>query len=212
MPIILIRHGEAVSNVDPEVASWHDPPLTENGRQQVQALAERLKESLGSECKLYASHRKRATETAGIIAEHINIEPIIETELDEYRHGLDQETTAAEAKTYWTEKCEPLKDWRPYSCGESVEEIFTRAGEVIEKIDAECDGWSLVVSHSWLIDKIISHWIGVRIDTLQPFVFSTINASITLLDYRLGDRIVRRMNDTMHLGEYLKSDVEPPST
>jgi len=201
MPILLIRHGEAVSNIDPEVGSWHDPPLTPKGRQQATALAKRFQKSIGSDCKLYTSHRKRARETAGIIAQHINVEPIIETELDEYRHGLEPTTTAAEAKTYWTEKCEPIRDWRPYRSGESVEEIFKRAGEVISKIDHECDGWSLVVSHSWLIDKIISYWIGVRIDTLQPFVFSTTNTGVTVLTYRQGDRIVKHMNDTLHLGE-----------
>lgn len=201
MPILLIRHGEAVSNVAPEVGSWHDPPLTQNGRQQATALAQRLQKTIGSNCKLYTSHRKRAQETAGIIAQHINVEPIIETELDEYRHGLEPTTTMEESKTYWTDKCNPIRGWRPYSCGESVEEIFKRAGEVIEKIDAECDGWSLVVSHSWLIDKIISYWTGVRIDTLQPFVFSTTNTGATVLTYRHGDRIIKHMNDTLHLGE-----------
>ncbi|MCW4012480.1 MAG: histidine phosphatase family protein [Candidatus Bathyarchaeota archaeon] len=201
MPILLIRHGEAVSNVDPEVGSWHDPPLTPKGRQQATALAQRLQKSIGSDCKLYTSHRKRALETAEIIAQHINVEPIIEPELDEYRHGLSPTTTMEESKTYWTEKCDPIRDWRPYSCGESVEEIFKRAGEVIEKIDPECDNWSLVVSHSYLIDKIISYWIGIPIDTLQHFVFSTTNTGATLLTYRQGDRIIKHMNDTLHLGE-----------
>jgi len=38
MPIMLIRHGEAESYVDPEIGSWHDPRLAEKGREQVAAL------------------------------------------------------------------------------------------------------------------------------------------------------------------------------
>jgi len=208
MPILLIRHGEAVSNVDPEVGSWHDPPLTLKGRQQATALAQRLQKTIGSKCKLYTSHRKRARETAGIISQHINVEPIIETELDEYRHGLEPTTTMKEAKTYWTEKSEPIRDWRPYSCGESVEEIFNRAAKVIEKIDSECDDWSLVVSHSWLIDKIISYWTGVQLDAIPFFAFSTTNTGVTVLTYRRDDRIVKHMNDTLHLGESFETMLE----
>lgn len=206
MPIILIRHGEAESNINPEIGSWHDPHLTENGRKQVTALALRLRESLGgSACTLYTSHRNRSVETAQIIGDHLHMTPIIETELDEYRHGLDPDVTTSEAKSYWGERCAPLKNWRPYRDGESVEESFDRASRVIEKIEAAGDELALVVSHSWHIDKMISYWIGFKIDELPPFIFRTSNTGITVLNYRRGERVIDRVNDTMHLGEYLGS-------
>jgi probable phosphoglycerate mutase len=205
MPIILIRHGEAESNINPEIGSWHNPSLTIKGREQVLALARRLGKMIGgSKCRLYTSHRNRAVETAQIIGEQLGVTPIIETDLDEYRSGLSPDTTVTEAKTLWGEKCTPIKNWRPYKTGESVEESFKRAGRAIEKIDAG-DELVLAVSHSWLIDKMISYWIGFKIDTLPPFIFRTSNASISVLSYREGDRIVDRFNDTMHLGEYLIS-------
>ena len=209
MPIVLIRHGEAESNVDPTVGSWTDPPLTRRGREQATALAQRLQNEIGSNCKLYTSHIRRARETAEIISTHIGVEPLVEPELEEYRHGLKPDVSTEASKRYWTEKHEPLKEWRPYNCGESVEEIFIRAGEVIEKIEAECDGWSLVVSHSWLIDKIINYWVGAHIESLQPYVFYTKNTGITVLSYLNGDRVVERMNDTMHLGGELKLSIKP---
>ena len=203
MPIILIRHGEAESNVNPEIGSWHNPSLTEKGREQVTALAERLKITIGvSKCRLYTSHRNRAVETAQIISEQLGVTPIIETDLDEYRSGLSPDTTVAEAKELWGEKCEPIKNWKPYTRGESVEESFNRASRAIEKIDAG-DELILAISHSWLIDKMISYWIGFKIDALPPFIFRTSNTSISVLSYREGDRIIDRFNDTMHLGEYL---------
>ncbi|TRO54594.1 histidine phosphatase family protein [Candidatus Bathyarchaeota archaeon] len=205
MPIILIRHGEAESNIDPEIGSWHNPSLTMKGREQVSALATRLKETIGdSECKLYTSHRNRAVETALIIGGQLGITPTIETDLDEYRSGLSPDTTVTEAKKLWGEKCTPIKNWRPYTTGESVEESFNRARSAIEKIDAG-DELVLAVSHSWLIDKMISYWIGFKIDELPPFIFRTSNASISVLNYREGDRIIDRFNDTMHQGEYLTS-------
>ena len=205
MPIVLIRHGEAENNVNPEIGSWHNPGLTETGRKQANALGQRLKQSLEeNECILYTSHRKRAVETAEILSGHLNVAPIIETELDEYRSGLEPHTKMSEARTYWGEPCSPVKNWRPYRTGESVEEIFERASKVIEKIIDPDGKLILAVSHSWLIDKMISYWIGFKIDYLPPTIVQTTNSSITVLSHnRHGDRILERMNDTSHLNDNL---------
>ena len=204
MPLFLIRHGEAENNVDPELGSWHNPSLTETGRQQAEALAQRLQESIGEkELKLYSSNRKRAIETAEIISNHLGVTPIIEPELDEYRHGLDPSVTVSEARTYWSEPCTPVKHWRPYRTGESVEEIFARASKMVEKID-EPDKLVLAVSHSWLIDKMIAYWIGFKVDHLTHTISETSNASITVLSHdKNGNRVLERLNDTLHLGESL---------
>jgi hypothetical protein len=53
---------------------------------------------------------------------------------------------------------------------------------VIEKIEAAGDELALVVSHSWHIDKMISYWIGFKIDELPPFIFRTSNTGITVLN------------------------------
>jgi broad specificity phosphatase PhoE len=205
MPIILIRHGEAENNVNPEIGSWHNPSLTETGRKQATALGLRLEKSLrDTDCTLYTSHKKRAVETAEILSRYLSVTPIGETELEEYRHGLDPETSMSEARTYWGEPCTPVKHWRPYRTGESVEEIFERASKVIEKINGPDDKLVLVVSHSWLIDKMISYWIGFKIDYLPPSIFQTTNSSITVLSHnRHGDRVLERMNDTSHLDDDL---------
>jgi broad specificity phosphatase PhoE len=152
---------------------------------------------------LYVSTRRRAQETAEIIGDVLGLKPIVDADLDEYRHGFDPSVTMAESKKYMIEKSDPLCDWRPFRMGESVGEVFTRAARVIDRIDAAGNEVSLVVTHSMLIDKIVSYWVGLKLEDMTPFVFRSSNTSTTILSYRFGERMIERLNDTLHLGEYL---------
>ncbi len=76
MKVYLVRHGEAVSEVvDPA------RPLSEKGRKEAGKVAAFLKQADISVEKVFHSGKKRAFETAGIIAEELS------TEIDQ-REGL----------------------------------------------------------------------------------------------------------------------------
>ncbi len=62
LEIWLVRHGETTRSVVREVAGWSDPPLTERGRREAGALADRLA-SVDFD-GVWASDLVRALETA----------------------------------------------------------------------------------------------------------------------------------------------------
>ncbi|HEV8063210.1 MAG TPA: histidine phosphatase family protein, partial [Acidimicrobiales bacterium] len=69
--VAIVRHGEAASNVEDTVAGHNScRGLTEHGRQQVGALANRLERSgeLAEAAALYSSILVRAVQTAEILA------------------------------------------------------------------------------------------------------------------------------------------------
>lgn len=200
-PIIIIRHGQAENNVDSGRGGWSDPSLTEHGREQVTQLAKRLQTELeGVDFKLYSSVSKRAHETAEIIGEALGVTPVIETDLQEYRTGLDPGVTREQAQAFTNDLVHPIKDWRPYKDGESFSEIFTRATKVMTKITGESEGVLLIVSHQWFIDKIICWWLGFTVDDINPITFLTANASISILSItKYDEKTLERLNDTLHL-------------
>ena len=89
MKIILVRHGESEGNVKHEI---NDNPqrivnLTERGREQAEAAAERL-------CTMrfthaYASQFPRAQQTAAILLHHHQLKLNIDARLNERRSGMD---------------------------------------------------------------------------------------------------------------------------
>ncbi len=88
-PIILVRHGQSVSNIDPLVGGWQNPGLTPLGMQQAKALADRLTRELeGKDFVVYSSHLRRARETAQVICKELGAVPIIDEMLQEYQTRL----------------------------------------------------------------------------------------------------------------------------
>ncbi len=60
-PIILVRHGQAESNVSNLTGGWSQTALTDLGRHQAQLVAKRLNRELGGvEIASYCSDLKRA--------------------------------------------------------------------------------------------------------------------------------------------------------
>ena len=86
--MILVRHGQSHSNIDPEVGGWQDPGLTILGREQAEAVASRLGKLLEKrKVTVYSSHLKRALETAEPICKEIGCNLIIKESLQEYHQS-----------------------------------------------------------------------------------------------------------------------------
>ena len=207
-PIILIRHGQSHSNIDPNVGGWQDPGLTPLGEKQAKAIARRLKELLeGRKVGIYSSHLRRAYETAQIIYQELDAEPTIEESLQEYQTNLDSELSRREAEIYRLERVNPAKNWRAYRFAESLGELYHRAGEVLTRIMQSDDEVILIVSHGWIIDKMIAWWMGINVNNIRPNMFTTANASMSVLTIsEFGERILLKLNDTAHLTHFKEQD------
>jgi probable phosphoglycerate mutase len=75
--VVLIRHGHAEHVDGPITGGWTNTNLTELGVIQAKSLANRLKRDISQlDLKLYCSDLKRAEQTAAIIGQALNLDPI----------------------------------------------------------------------------------------------------------------------------------------
>lgn len=200
-PILLVRHGQALNNIDSGIGGYQDPPLTDLGRRQAKAAGKRLAKDLeGKDFTVYCSHMKRAHETASLICYELGVEPIILEDLQEYMTRLDPSIPLSEAKKMWTESTEPIHEWRVCEGAETFGELYNRAADVLTRIMEKDEKLKIVVSHGWLLDKIIAWWVGVPKENLQPNMFTKSNASISELTVtQFNERVLLRLNDRDHL-------------
>jgi broad specificity phosphatase PhoE len=84
--ILLARHGETDDNAPPQRFSGTiDSPLSERGREQARALAEKVAD-VGI-AAIWTSHLVRARETAEIIGAALGLEPRVDERLAESHRG-----------------------------------------------------------------------------------------------------------------------------
>jgi probable phosphoglycerate mutase len=204
-PIIIVRHGQSSCNIDPKVHGYHNPGLTEIGRKQAYETGKRLSIELqGKDFTIYSSPMNRAIETAKIICTELGAEPILVTDLEEYRTNLPVTMPYDEANSLFgksTESSIPINSWRLVPSAETFGELYNRAKDVLSRIIEMDEGEVIViVSHGWIIDKMIAWWIGVGYDNLQVNHFINSNASICeLTNTEFNERVILRLNDKSHL-------------
>src|SRR5688500_8103196 len=91
---IVVRHGETQYNVEQRIQGQGDSPLTEAGRAQARAIAERLAREPFD--LLVASDLGRAMDTARAIAERCGHKVVPDARLRERGFGVGEGLTYAE--------------------------------------------------------------------------------------------------------------------
>lgn len=180
--LYLIRHGEAVCNVDGTLAGMRsDVGLTELGVAQAERLRDRL--AVTGEIQadaLIASTLPRAQQTAQIIAPALGLPIIPEDDAQELRLGEADGLTATE----FVARFGPFADFRddPYRPiapgGESWAGFVGRVGAFLYRTaHAYAEQTVVVVCHGGVVDA--SLLIGLGVGTAAPGQFHTRNTSIT---------------------------------
>jgi broad specificity phosphatase PhoE len=200
-PIILVRHGQAESNVSNLTGGWSQTALTDLGQHQAQLVAARLKHELGGvEVASYCSDLKRAAQTAEIISEETGLKIVPEKGFRECNNGVAAGKTQEEVEEYRIPPKQPLLDWRQYPGAETWREFYLRVSGCIERVTAETDKPLLIVTHGGTILNVVAWWIRMPLETLSDFSLRTHNTGITVLvETELGERAIERHNDTAHL-------------
>jgi probable phosphoglycerate mutase len=163
---IMVRHGESVSNADPEMASLpleEGDRLTERGRDQARLAAEALAELKPT--ALLSSTMGRAIETAEIIADQVAL-PIVEVPyITELRESRDYDSMSAEEQklrrwSVWMQEHGDDPDFGWHG-GESFEQVRGRVRRLKDELESEhAGGRPLVVTHGiflrfFLMDSIL---------------------------------------------------------
>ncbi len=143
MKIVLVRHGESEGNVKHEI---NDDPrrivnLTERGRQQAAATAQRLRDMPFTHA--YVSQFPRAQQTIAILLQEHGLEPTVDARLNERLSGMDGQHVDAFNDFV---RADYLRTKPPL--GESFIEQMERLRSFLDDIAARHpDGVVLAVSH-----------------------------------------------------------------
>jgi probable phosphoglycerate mutase len=160
--LFLVRHGATVLSAEDRFAGATDVALSEEGRHQVQRLAERLADD--RIIAVYCSPMKRTLETAVLLARPHGLTPLARDGLREIHHGRWEGMRRAEVEAQFPDE---YAAWEmdPFTFapegGESGLGVLARALPVIREIMlAHADENVIVVSHKATLRLLISSLLG----------------------------------------------------
>ena len=188
--ILIARHGQSDWNQEKRWQGYADRPLTERGREQAQALADRL-----SHIELdavYSSDLQRARDTAAVVAESQGLELRQLPELREVDVGSWSGLTRAEAEERFPEGFAQWRDGYPgWEDGETYEAMTDRVLRAVGEIAAEHEsGRVLVVSHGGPIRAMHSAALGLDVHAyrrLRPVEPNARLSAVCFVDGKLTE-------------------------
>lgn len=211
--ILLVRHGESAA-ADPDtpfalVDGHGDPELHPNGAAQAERVGERL--AAEDIAALYVSTLRRTAETAAPLAARTGLVPVVERDLREVHLG---EWEGGAFRKHVAEG-HPLaarmlaeERWDVIPGAEPGRAFAERVRAAIERIAAaHPDRMVVAFTHGGVIGEVLHQAARSR-----PFAFTGAdNASISHLVVTEDRWVVRRFNDTSHLGAGFAAAAQPPT-
>jgi probable phosphoglycerate mutase len=160
--IFLIRHGATTLTSEDRFAGATDVPLSDEGREQVRRLSERLSDEAIT--AVYASPLGRTVETAAILAKPHTLDVQTRDGLREISHGRWEQMTRKEVDVKYPEEASAWEE-DPFNFapigGESGLAVTARALPVLMDIVRSHPGERvLVVSHKATIRLLLSSLLG----------------------------------------------------
>jgi broad specificity phosphatase PhoE len=159
--IVFLRHGESVGNAEARWQGQADFPLTDTGRAQARALAERWKSEGAKFDLILTSPLVRARETAEIIASALNVNVEVDPLWMERDNGEFSGLTAHEVRNNFVHS----SFFTPYDAvggdGEGDWELFLRAGRALHCLLRREPADYLVVSHGGLLNQAMHAVVGI---------------------------------------------------
>ena len=147
--IYLVRHGEALDDIEDRYGGWSDDPLTEKGRETAEQLAGKIIRLSPKPTKIYSSPFKRAFETAEIIGDKLGLKPVSVVNLKERnRYGILTSMTKTEAKTAYPQMVQQVENYMETIQGaETYEHYRDRVLRAVNEIVKESKENTLIVCH-----------------------------------------------------------------
>lgn len=203
LKLIIVRHGNSVSNVAKTFTGHIDAPLSEIGKEQANRVSEYLYKNFKVD-KVYSSDLCRAVDTVRLFSELAGLEIIKRKEIREVYGGKWENMLIADIPNKFPED---FKVWKENpglarcTGGESYAEAQNRISAFVEEIAKEDDGKTVVMAtHGGLIRAFECLVRGIPLERMQevPFVF---NASISVIEYDNGVYKLMKSNVTDFLAD-----------
>ncbi|MGQ9904079.1 MAG: histidine phosphatase family protein [Anaerolineae bacterium] len=203
--LFLIRHAQSTANADRRIQGWLDSPLSELGRQQVQALCERFRSTPLN--AVYASPLARAVDTAQEIASIHNLAVMLDDRLKEYNMGQWTGLSRAEIEALSPGIDLDAEYELAVPDGETAQEMYSRIEPFLREVMSRHAGETIaIITHGGTLGMLVGTMLGLPVMRRHPFSFS--NTSVTEVTYEGGRWRLQRLNDQCHLHP-LKSNWRP---
>ena len=205
--LLLVRHGEQQYVRGMTIADGVNPPLSELGQRQAAAVGRRLADH--DIHVVYASPLTRAFDTGKAIAGHHDLEPIVDTDLEEVdlwgkidqNKSLTDNLPVDEIRSIFRESHRTQR-WDAYIYGNGADEFRRRVFATIERIAADHVGQRVVVAcHGGVISTYLSQLWGADVDNVCHVHHTSITTVRAMDEYR---RVIA-VNDFAHVLEFQNS-------
>jgi probable phosphoglycerate mutase len=181
--LLIIRHGETVWNAANRFQGHGDSPLTETGRNQVEALGRRMKDMRFD--ALISSDLGRTRETATIIADFTGHGVELDRRLRERNYGVLEGLTVPEIKQKHAAVYDRFNADDPEYIipgGESHRQHYQRNVDFFEEFQTGRLGATVaVVAHGGVLDSVFRYVADIPLN--RPRCYITTNASLTIVSH-----------------------------
>jgi broad specificity phosphatase PhoE len=178
MKLIIVRHGQTIENAEGISQGQLPGRLSELGKEQINKVAERLKDEKID--KIISSDLARAADTAKEIAKYHNVPLIFDKRLRERYKGRFQGMKHKDVPdNYWD-----------YPDVEKPEQMIARSKELLNEINEET---VLLVSHGLMMRAIFANLLEKTFDEICE-LGSISNTSVNIFTDKL-----KLFNCTQHL-------------
>ncbi len=207
--VLLVRHGEQVLTIDQSVEDAVDPPLSELGLRQVEAVGRRL---AGREIHaVYSSPLRRALDTGAEIGRHHGLVPKALDELREFHpwqsfegESFREALGAEEVKRIFRDHLR-TKSFAPFPYAEDRDTFRARINDTLAGIIDQHHGGRVVVTcHSGVINAVL----GAVLETDQDMPVRVHHTSVSVVRGADTRRAVVSVNDFAHVLD-LQDSVNP---
>ncbi|HQU08107.1 phosphoserine phosphatase 1 [Ferrovum sp. JA12] len=188
MDVILIRHGQSRANQDGLLISNETDDLTELGRQQSQALAMHMRNTISQAQFLYSSTWQRALSTAEIVFAERFGDAQLDSRITETSAGKHGSWLEEDFNRTYPDFYSDLS--RRYEGGESHKDMSLRVIDWVDSIilsRAQQSGLLVCVTHGGPISVMLQYLMGMPFESRYPS-FTVPNASYTKLHWRIDLR------------------------
>ena len=199
--IYTVQHTQSIHHTNGMVGSWTDWELTDLGKQQADQISLKLQKELeGKEVVLYSSDLMRAKQTAGFIANRLQVTPVYRTELRERNLGK----CCGKSVQWLRENIEcPEKtiDDRLFSDAESRRDEWNRLKPFFDSVMTEEAENIIIVSHGDLLSVFNAMFLGLKAEALNAVdLFGFAGGVSQMIVKDDGKRTIRRLSDMSYVG------------
>ncbi len=186
--ILIVRHGNSLSNIDKTFTGHIDSPLSELGERQAQKVCEFIEKNYKIDA-IYSSDLSRAINTVKPFADRKGIKIQLDKNLREIYGGKWEGVKFSDIANEFSSDFSIWKETPGLArCtgGESYLEATNRIVDAVYKIATENDGKTVVVAtHGGVIRGLQCRLSGLPLERMSEINY-VVNASVSEIDFSDG--------------------------